>query len=124
MSISKITPNDDLVSSRDLVQDNIRKLKELFPEAVSEGKIDFQTLHLLLGKEIEPAEELFQFTWAGKSQSLREAQKLSTGTLRPAIDDSLDWDTTKNLYIEGDNLEILKLLQKNYRGGGGKSHLY
>jgi len=117
MSISKITTKDHLAYSVDMIEDNIRKLKDLFPEAVTEGKIDFQTLQQLLGAEIECGEEFFQFTWVGKSQAWREAHKPSTGTLRPAKDESLDWDSTKNLYIEGDNLEVLKLLQKKMGGG-------
>jgi len=117
MAIRKITPDDDLVYSEDLIQGNIQKLKELFPEVVMEGKIDFQILQQLLGEEIECDDEVYQFTWIGKTKSWREAHKPSTGTLRPAKNESLDWDTTKNLYIEGDNLEVLKLLQKNYGGG-------
>ncbi len=116
MAISKISPDDDLAYSKDLIKDNIRKLKDLFPEVITEGKIDFQSLQQLLGEEIESGEEFFQFTWVGKSQARREAHKPSTGTLRPAKDESLDWDSTKNLYIEGDNLEVLKLFQKNYGG--------
>ena len=70
-------------------------------------------LQQVLGEEDE---EYYRFTWAGKSQARREAHKPSTGTLRPAKDESLDWDTTQNLYIKGDNLEVLKLLQKSYAG--------
>jgi adenine-specific DNA-methyltransferase len=90
------------------------KLKELFPEVLTEGKIDFKVLQDILGNEIEEEEEFYRFTWAGKSQSRREAHKPSTGTLRPCKEESVDWDTTQNLYIEGDNLEVLKLLQKSY----------
>jgi adenine-specific DNA-methyltransferase len=70
----------------------------------------------VLGEELEEEEEYYRFTWAGKSQARREAHKPSTGTLRPAKEESLDWDTTENMYIEGDNLEVLKLLQKSYAG--------
>lgn len=116
MSINKITPDDELSKSKDLVQDNIDKLKALFPEIVTEEKIDLKVLQQLLGEELEEEEEYYRFTWAGKSQARREAHKPSTGTLRPAKEESLDWDTTQNMYIEGDNLEVLKLLQKSYAG--------
>lgn len=114
MSIDKIKIGDDLTQTLDIVSDNISKLKELFPEVLTEGKIDFKVLQDILGNEIEEEEEFYRFTWAGKSQSRREAHKPSTGTLRPCKEESMDWDTTQNLYIEGDNLEVLKLLQKSY----------
>jgi len=114
MSIDKIKTGDDLTQSLDIVSDNISKLKELFPEVLTEGKVDFKLLQDILGNEIEEEEEFYRFTWAGKSQSRREAHKPSTGTLRPFKEESVDWDTTQNLYIEGDNLEVLKLLQKSY----------
>ena len=116
MSIDKITPDDALSQSKDLVHDNIDKLKALFPEIVSERKIDFNVLQQVLGKELEEEEEYYRFTWAGKSIARREAHKPSTGTLRPVKEESLDWDITENMYIEGDNLEVLKLLQKSYAG--------
>ena len=100
--------------SMDIVADNIAKLKELFPEILTENKIDFNTLKALLGEELEVAEERYSFTWHGKAQARRLAQTPSTGTLRPCKEDSVDWDTTQNLFIEGDNLEVLKLLQKSY----------
>lgn len=99
-----------------MIQENIQQLKSLFPEIVTEGKIDFNALQEVLGEELEEGEEFYRFTWAGKTQARREAHKPSTGTLRPAKGESLDWDTTQNLYIEGDNLEVLKLLQKSYAG--------
>ncbi|MDA9176894.1 site-specific DNA-methyltransferase [Flavobacteriaceae bacterium] len=116
MSIEKINQGDQLSQSADLVNDNIDKLKMLFPEIVTEGRIDFKVLQQVLGEELEEEEEYYRFTWAGKSQARREAHKPSTGTLRPAKEESLDWDTTENMYIEGDNLEVLKLLQKSYAG--------
>ena len=116
MSIDKIQPGDNLTQSKDLVMDNIEKLKQLFPEIVTEGKVDFKVLQDVLGEDIEEEEEYYRFTWAGKAQARREAHKPSTGTLRPVKDESVDWDTTENLYIEGDNLEVLKLLQKSYAG--------
>ena len=100
--------------SKDIVADNIEKLKELFPEIVTEDKIDFEKLELILGENIDDSKEKYSFTWPGKTQAIRESQKQSTGTLRPCKEESKNWDTTKNLYIEGDNLEVLKLLQKSY----------
>lgn len=114
MNIDKIKTGDDLTQSLDIVSDNISKLKELFPEVLTDGKIDFKVLQDILGNEIEEEEEFYRFTWSGKSQSRREAHKPSTGALRPCKEESVDWDTTQNLYIEGDNLEVLKLLQKSY----------
>lgn len=116
MSVEKITKGDELTQSLDIVNDNISRLKELFPEVVTEGKIDFKVLQDILGNEIEAGEEYYRFTWAGKAQARREAHKPSTGTLRPAKEESMNWDNTENLYIEGDNLEVLKLLQKSYAG--------
>lgn len=98
----------------DLIQQNIDELKKLFPEATTEGKIDFDRLRLLLGDEVETGKERYEFTWPGKSDCIRLAQQQSTGTLRPDKESSKDWDTTQNLYIEGDNLEVLRLLQKAY----------
>ncbi|WP_353077595.1 site-specific DNA-methyltransferase [Flavobacterium sp.] len=114
MSLEKITRGDEQTKSLDLVNDNINKLRELFPEIVTEGKIDFKALQEILGEELEEGEEYYRFTWAGKAQARREAHKPSTGTLRPCKEESVDWNATQNLYIEGDNLEVLKLLQKSY----------
>jgi adenine-specific DNA-methyltransferase len=114
MSIEQIKKGNDLSQSLDIINENIAKLKELFPEVMTEGKIDFTVLQDILGEEIETGEEFYRFTWAGKTQARREAHKPSTGTLRPCKLDSVNWDTTENLYIEGDNLEVLKLLQKSY----------
>ncbi|GAA5818629.1 MAG: putative methyltransferase [Methanobrevibacter sp. CfCl-M3] len=100
--------------SKDILQDNINKLKELFPEILTEDKIDFNKLKTILSEEIDYSPERYNFTWHGKSKAIAEAQKPSTGTLRPVKKESKDWDTTQNLYIEGDNLEVLKLLQKSY----------
>jgi len=102
--------------SLDITKENIEKLKELFPETATDGKIDFEKLKEILGEEIEKENERYNFTWNGKSRALRISQSPSTGTLRPCKEESKDWDTTQNLYIEGDNLEVLKLLQKSYHG--------
>ena len=100
--------------SLDIVADNVSKLKEIFPEVITEDKIDFDKLKLILGSDIDTDSERYSFTWPGKTQAIKESQKQSTGTLRPCKEESKNWDTTKNLYIEGDNLEVLKLLQKSY----------
>ena len=95
-------------------QANVEKLKEVFPEVFADGKVDFDKLQRLLGNYIADDKERYSFSWKGKADSLRLAQKRSTGTLRPCKEESKDWDTTENLYIEGDNLEVLKLLQSAY----------
>lgn len=100
--------------SMDIVDDNISKLKELFPEIFTEGKVDFDALKEVLGGYIDGREERYSLTWNGKSKARMLAQTPSTGTLRPCKEESVDWDTTQNLFIEGDNLEVLKLLQKSY----------
>jgi len=100
--------------SLDIVSENIQNLKELFPEVFAEGKIDFTKLQEELGAFTDKENERYNFTWNGKQEAKRIAQTPSTGTLRPCKEDSKNWDTTQNLYIEGDNLEVLKLLQKSY----------
>ena len=103
-------------TSADLTAINIEKLKELFPNAVTEGKIDFDVLRTMLGDEVDTSKEKYQFTWNGKAESIKLAQSPSSATLRPCKEKSKDWDTTENIYIEGDNLEVLKQLQKTYFG--------
>lgn len=100
--------------SMDIVEQNIEQLKELFPEVFAEGKIKFDQLQELLGNYVVEDEDHYNFTWHGKRKAGRLAQTPSTGTLRPCKEESVDWDTTQNLFIEGDNLEVLKLLQKSY----------
>lgn len=97
------------------VQNNIEMLKELFPEVVTESKVDFDKLRIVLGENVEQEKERYEFTWNGKKEAIQLAQKQTTGTLRPCKDDSLNWDTTQNLYIEGDNLEVLRILQTCYQ---------
>ena len=89
-------------------------LKSVFPECFAEGKLDIDKLLSLCGEYIDNDFEKYKFEWKGKAECLRLAQKRSTGTLRPCPEESVNWDTTKNLYIEGDNLEVLKLLQTAY----------
>lgn len=100
----------------DITKENIAAMKQLFPEIVTDGKVDFEKLRLILGDEIEISDERYNFTWHGKNQAIRLSQTPSMGTLRPCKEDSVNWDTTKNLYIEDDNLEVLKLLQRSYFG--------
>ena len=102
--------------SNNIIQDNVIKLKEIFPEIVTGDKIDFDKLKLILGNNIDENPEKYNFTWPGKTQAIKESQKTSSGTLRPCKEESKNWDSTENLYIEGDNLEVLKLLQKSYYG--------
>ena len=103
--------------SLNLERKNIEKLKNLFPEAVQEGVVNYDILKSLLGSEIfGGGQERYQFTWNGKYQSIKNAQTPSSATLRPCKDKSKNWDVTENLYIEGDNLEVLKQLQKTYYG--------
>lgn len=95
--------------------ENIKKLKELFPQIISEDKIDFDILRQLLSENIvEADEERYRLDWVGKKRSLLKANTPINKTLRPCIDESVDFENTKNLYIEGDNFEVLKLLQESY----------
>lgn len=103
-------------TSMDLTQDNIGKLQQLFPEVFTEGRINYEKLRLVLGDDIENKEERYAFTWHGKAQSMRLAQTPTLGTLRPDKTSSKAWNETNNVYIEGDNLEVLKLLQIAYFG--------
>ena len=112
--MKKLTAQDPEAQSTDIVADNVDQIKSLFPEVVIEGRIDFEVLKQLLGASVDDREEKYGLNWNGK----RSARQLtpSTGTLRPCPDESVNWDTTQNLMIEGDNLEVLKLLQKSYTG--------
>lgn len=119
--MQKLGPNDPLIRSPDLVADNIVRLKALFPELVTEraheAAVDVDVLKALVGDAtVTDADEKYGLTWHGKRRARQLALTPSTGTLRPCPEDSVDWDTTQNLMIEGDNLEVLKLLQKSYAG--------
>lgn len=120
-------PNKLELSSVDGTQLNLEALYQIAPSCFTEVKdektgelhhvVNFKTLRQLLGDNaVEDADEMYQFTWPGKQEARREAARPTTKTLRPVIEDSVDWDHTQNLYIEGDNLEVLKLLQKSYMG--------
>ncbi len=99
-----------------LAAKNIEQLRQIFPDVFEEGKIDFDKLKQVLGEYVDDEKERYNFTWNGKGKALRLAQIPTTGTLRPCEAESKNWDETQNLYIEGDNLEVLKLLQKSYHG--------
>lgn len=114
--MKKLTHEDPETKSAEIINDNIETLRALFPEAFTEGKVDFEVLRQLLGDTVDEREEKFGLNWHGKRQARQFALTPSTGTLRPCPEDSVDWDTTQNLMIEGDNLEVLKLLQKSYAG--------
>ena len=103
-------------SSMDIKNDNIEMIRKLFPNVVKEGKIDFDLLRTILGDDIDSSKEKFQFSWNGKTESIKMAQATSSTTLRPCKEKSKEWDSTNNIYIEGDNLEALKQLQKTYHG--------
>lgn len=102
--------------TRNLESDNVRALAEAFPEVVADGKVDFDKLKLILGEDIDDSDERYSFTWPGKRDAIKMAISRTTGTLRPDKKNSKDWDTTENLFIEGDNLEVLRVLQNSYRG--------
>lgn len=110
--LEKLTPEDG--KSLNLEAQNIEQLKQLFPDVFREGKVDFEALKAVLGEHVEDNEERYNFTWHGKNKARQIAQTPSTGTLRPCKEKSVNWDSTQNLFIEGDNLEVLKLLQKSY----------
>lgn len=102
--------------SLSIVEENIEALKAILPDAFTEDGIDFDVLRQLLGDDVADGEEKYGLTWHGKKKARQIALTPSTGTLRPCPEESLDWETTQNLFIEGDNLEVLKLLQKSYAG--------
>jgi adenine-specific DNA-methyltransferase len=114
--MQKLQANSPLAHSVDVLGDNIEQLKAIFPEVFTEGKVDFDVLKQLLGNTVDEREEKYGLNWHGKRQARQLALTPSTGTLRPNVEDSVDWNTTRNLMIEGDNLEVLKLLQKSYAG--------
>ena len=100
----------------DLVAERVRQLQALFPDVVTEGRVDFDKLRAALGDSVNGEPERYSFTWAGKRDAISLLQMPSRATLLPAPDESVNWDETKHLFIEGDNLEVLKLLYKAYFG--------
>jgi len=93
----------------------VAKIAELFPGVVAEGKVNFELLRSMLGEDVF-GDEAYEFTWVGKRAAIAEAGRPIRKTLRPCVDESKNWDKTENLYIEGDNLDVLKLLQESYLG--------
>lgn len=112
--IQKITSDSPESRSLDITKQNIEQLKQIFPDVFTEGKVDFEALKAALGEIVDDSAERYNFTWSGKAKARQIAQTPSTGTLLPSKEKSVNWDTTENLFIEGDNLEVLKLLQKSY----------
>ena len=105
------------LKSMDVIDAQREKLRLLFPEAFTEsGKIDFERLKLTLGEDVDVGRERYGMNWPGKADCFKTIQRASVATLLPARDESVNFDTTENLIIEGDNLEVLKLLQKAYLG--------
>ena len=111
--MDKLNPQTD-GATPNIVEQNIEKLKTLFPDVFTEGKVDLDALRETLGDYADERQERYSFTWNGKARARRIAQTPSTGTLRPCPEESVNWDATQNLFIEGENLEVLKLLQKSY----------
>lgn len=112
----QITRDDETAGSGDLVAGNVARLKALFPEIVTDGKVDFDVLRELLGDAVEENEERYGLNWKGKRRARAFAVTPSLATLIPSPKDSLNWSETKNIVIEGDNLEALKVLRRSYAG--------
>ncbi len=104
------------METEDLTSENIEKLKELFPSVVSDGKIDFDKLKQELSADIVKTVDSYDFTWVGKHEAVRKANEPVNAVLRPCPEESKNWEKTKNIYIEGDNLDVLKVLYKSYAG--------
>lgn len=104
VTLSAVNPNDE----------RLERLRDLFPEAFSEGKIDWEKLRAALGAVVDDRPERYNFTWAGKRDAIKLVQMPTRATLTPVPEESVSFDTTQNLFIEGDNLEVLKLLYKSY----------
>ena len=102
--------------SPDIVRERLIALKEDFPEAFTEGQIDFEKLRAALGDLVDDSPERYSVTWAGKRDAIRLLQTPTRATLLPCPEESVDFDTTQNIFIEGENLEVLKLLYKSYFG--------
>lgn len=114
--MKKLELNDPETKSADVVAENIWALQSLFPDAFREGKLDFDVLKQLLGGAVDDREEKYGLNWVGKRQARQIALTPSVATLLPSPSESVNWENTGNLIIEGDNLEVLKLLQKSYSG--------
>jgi adenine-specific DNA-methyltransferase len=104
------------LKSMDVVEDQKRKLKAVFPNVFNEDRVDFDRLKLTLGEDVDAGQERYGMTWPGKAECMKVIQQPSIGTLKPSKKESVDFDKTENLFIEGDNLEVMKLLQNSYYG--------
>ncbi len=102
--------------SLDIKKENIKKLKELFPELFAEGQLDWEKLKATFSNDIDFANERYYLNWAGKADAFKNLQQPTTATLKPVREESVNFDTTENIFIEGENLEVLKVLQKSYYG--------
>lgn len=114
--IPRITRDAPEAGSGNVVAENVAALKALFPSIVTDGQVDFDVLRQLLGDAIEDGEELYGLNWKGKRRARAFALTPTLATLRPAKDESEDWASTRNILIEGDNLEVLKCLRRSYAG--------
>jgi len=112
----KETPEKLDLRSMDITDEKKQQLKQLFPEVFREDKVDFDHLKRVLGEWVDPGKERFGLQWPGKAECMKTIQQPSIATLRPDREESVNFDETENLFIEGDNLEVLKLLQKSYFG--------
>ena len=111
------------MESKDMLEQNVEIIAELFPNCITEAKdedgnlkkaVNFDMLRQMLSGNVNEGDEAYEFTWVGKKASIVEANKPIRKTLRPCPEESVEWDSTENLYIEGDNLDVLKLLQESY----------
>ena len=102
--------------SLDVKTEKLNRLRELFPEFFSEGKIDIARVKQLLGDEELAGQDHYELSWAGKAEARREIQRQTTATLLPDREGSINFDTSENIFIEGENLEVLRTLQKSYFG--------
>ena len=102
--------------SLNITEEKLKKLREILPEAFTEDKIDWDKLKAALGEDIEFKNERYVLNWAGKSEAFRVLQTPTTATLTPDKDEPVNFETTDNIFIEGENLEVLKVLQKSYFG--------
>lgn len=112
----KETPEKLDLRSMDITDEKKQQLKQLFPEVFREDKVDFDHLKRVLGEWVDPGKERFGLQWPGKAECMKTIQQPSIATLRPDREESVNFDETEHLFIEGDNLEVLKLLQKSYFG--------
>jgi len=102
------------LESFNIALDNIEKLEKLFPNIISEGKVDLERLKATIGENYFVSNERYVLNWAGKSDAFKALQVPTTATLKPMPDESINFDTSENIFIEGENLEVLKVLQKSY----------